>query len=367
MKKVITTIFLICCLFINLIPAASADKYVFQDVTEGCGYRAAIEDLYDANIITGHGGKFRPKSKTTYAEAITMLERAFGDENNLPEWKWWKTQDEAYKSWNNTWTSLVDENTVYTDKIPRNEAIRLLFDIVDFKTDIFYVKAISNQMIQLLKILQYKMTPDLVGCDYISREKFCCLVNWMRNEGINNVQNFNLVIESNIISYHFNDDKTEKNQTAVETATFTGLITVPQCVIKAFIQNKGTIEIYDNNIWSESYTGPYLRYAGFYTSKNKSIKIRCDKYWGIIHELGHFVTFTYPSGKNRAQEIFNNGDEVSKIVSIAKSDYAETNELEFFAEAFRVYCSNPKSIQEQMPNTYQLIIDAIEYLEINYN
>ena len=76
----------------------------------------------------------------------------------------------------------------------------------------------------------------------------------------------------------------------------------------------------------------------------------------IIHEIGHFVNdyLHMYSSKPENKQLFYS--EASKL-----SSYAETNDREFFAEAFRLYIAEPQILELVSPDSYDMVNTAIRY------
>ncbi len=75
----------------------------------------------------------------------------------------------------------------------------------------------------------------------------------------------------------------------------------------------------------------------------------------VIHEMGHYVNDVLDnfSGRTENKEIF--ATEASKI-----SQYAMSNDREFFAEAFRLYITDPELLALLSEKSYSLVEQAIK-------
>lgn len=75
----------------------------------------------------------------------------------------------------------------------------------------------------------------------------------------------------------------------------------------------------------------------------------------VIHEMGHYVNDVLDgfSGRTENKEIF--ATEASKI-----SQYAMSNDREYFAEAFRLYITEPKLLAVISEESYSLVEQAVK-------
>lgn len=101
----------------------------------------------------------------------------------------------------------------------------------------------------------------------------------------------------------------------------------------------------------------------------------------IIHEMGHFIDSKFGKGdeicsassefismfkKYKKKENGGNDergfveDVLHDIETICYREYAFTNEGEFFAESYEMYCAYPKEFKEKYPDVYQYIKECID-------
>ena len=78
----------------------------------------------------------------------------------------------------------------------------------------------------------------------------------------------------------------------------------------------------------------------------------------VIHEMGHYVNDVLDgfSGRTENKEIF--ATEASKI-----GQYAMSNDREYFAEAFRLYITEPKLLAVISEESYSLVEQAVKKME----
>lgn len=78
----------------------------------------------------------------------------------------------------------------------------------------------------------------------------------------------------------------------------------------------------------------------------------------VIHEMGHYVNDILDNFSSRTEnkEIFTT--EASKI-----SQYAMSNDREYFAEAFRLYITDPELLAVISQESYSLVEQAVKKME----
>lgn len=133
---------------------------------------------------------------------------------------------------------------------------------------------------------------------------------------------------------------------------------IPEKIRNVFEQKGFLIKITEWDITEEAYA-PYGGYNGTGTIKavldyeQKKLYVNDEFPTAIIHEIGHFVNnYLHISSRPENQQLFYT--EASKI-----SSYAETNDREFFAEAFRLYISVPQILALVSPDSYDMVNTAI--------
>lgn len=136
-------------------------------------------------------------------------------------------------------------------------------------------------------------------------------------------------------------------------------LAVPEMVRNTFESSGFHIKMTEWDVQQEAYA-PYGGYHGYgqiqaVLDYEKKILFVNDEYPNsIIHEMGHFVNdylhlySSYPENK----KVYCS--EASKI-----SSYAETNDREFFAEAFRLYITDPQILKLISPDTYNMVDASI--------
>lgn len=91
--------------------------------------------------------------------------------------------------------------------------------------------------------------------------------------------------------------------------------------------------------------------------KQKKLYINDEFPNTVIHEMGHFVNDYLHIYSSRPEN-----KQLFRTEAMKLSHYSETNEREFFAEAFRLYVSEPQLLKLISPNTYTMINTAIQII-----
>lgn len=134
---------------------------------------------------------------------------------------------------------------------------------------------------------------------------------------------------------------------------------VPEKVRNAFESNGFHIKMTEWDVQQEAYA-PYGGYHGYgqiqaVLDYEKKMLFVNDEYPNsVIHEMGHFVNNYLHLYSSRPENRKMYCSEASKI-----SSYAETNDKEFFAEAFRLYITNSQILKLISPDTYNMVDASI--------
>ena len=106
------------------------------------------------------------------------------------------------------------------------------------------------------------------------------------------------------------------------------------------------------------YVDPYLKkYSGVFSVSNHRITVK-NTDTSVYHELGHFVSFVAGQycDTNEFKNIYNS--EKNNYVGNNKS-YVISSASEYFAESYRDYLLNNKSLKAKRPKTYSAISKAL--------
>lgn len=134
---------------------------------------------------------------------------------------------------------------------------------------------------------------------------------------------------------------------------------VPEKVRKVFEEQGFRIKMTEWDVAEEAYA-PYGGYHGIgkvkavFDYERKMLYVNDEWPEEIVHEMGHFVNdyLKMYSSLPENRELYRT--ECSKI-----SYYAEENEREFFAEAFRLYVFEPIFLQVISPEVYAMVDLAV--------
>lgn len=134
---------------------------------------------------------------------------------------------------------------------------------------------------------------------------------------------------------------------------------VPEKVRIAFETNGFIIKMTEWDVQEEAFA-PYGGYHGYgqiqavLDYEKKTLFVNDEYPNSVIHEMGHFINnylHCYSSKLNNKKVYFSEAKKVSL--------YAETNDREFFAEAFRLYITDPQILKLISPDTYHMVDASI--------
>lgn len=134
---------------------------------------------------------------------------------------------------------------------------------------------------------------------------------------------------------------------------------IPEKIRKAFADNGFLIKMSEWDVAEEAYA-PYGGYEGIgkvkavFDYEKKILYVNDEWPMEIVHEMGHFVNDylnMYSSLPENKVLFYNESDKISI--------YAETNDREFFAEAFRLYIMEPILLQSISPSVYIMVDVAV--------
>lgn len=134
---------------------------------------------------------------------------------------------------------------------------------------------------------------------------------------------------------------------------------IPQKIRTAFESRGFLIKMTEQDVAEEAYA-PYGGYHGIGRIKavtdyeRKMIYVNDEWPNAVIHEMGHFLNNSLGMYSSRPEnrELFYR--EAGKI-----SLYAKSNDREYFAEAFRLYVTEPQLLRMISPGSYTLVEKAV--------
>jgi len=142
--------------------------------------------------------------------------------------------------------------------------------------------------------------------------------------------------------------------TTTTTTKYRGVISVEKLAPKAHSSVKNAF----NQLGFKIYVDPYLKkYSGVFSVSNHRITVK-NTDTSVYHELGHFVSFVAGQycDTNEFKNIYNS--EKNNYVGNNKS-YVTSSASEYFAESYRDYLLNNKSLKAKRPKTYSAISRAL--------
>lgn len=134
---------------------------------------------------------------------------------------------------------------------------------------------------------------------------------------------------------------------------------VPEKVRSVFEEQGFQIKMTEWDVAEEAYA-PYGGYHGIgkvkavFDYERKMLFVNDEWPEEIVHEMGHFVNDFLKMHSSLSENIEMYRTECSKI-----SFYAEENEREFFAEAFRLYILEPNLLELISHNIYAMVENSI--------
>ena len=138
---------------------------------------------------------------------------------------------------------------------------------------------------------------------------------------------------------------------------------IPESIRTAFERDGFRIKMTEWDVAEKAYV-PYGGYHGIGRVKavtdyeRKMIYVNDEWPNSILHEMGHYVNDSLEMYSSRPEnrEIFQR--EAAKI-----SSYAQSNDREYFAEAFRLYVTEPVLLRMISPESIELLTGAMQVWE----
>ena len=102
-----------------------------------------------------------------------------------------------------------------------------------------------------------------------------------------------------------------------------------------------------------------VNYSGKFDSRARTITMRKENDDAIYHEMGHFLMFMANNLDTTSEAASVYAAEKSKYTGANKT-YVNQNAAEYFAEAYRDYCTAKSSLKSSRPQTYALVQKALD-------
>lgn len=347
----------------------------FSDVPDTHPYADDILSLAEKGIVKGDGSGFAPDRILTAAEAITMLERMYGNPESLPDWAWWSYpeypendhQKETVKSWSNIW--MWDNEEFYSGKpyyhkqITVQKAIYMLLEITDINLPGYEKKNSSGTVsdsIYMMAFLGYPIdTYDEGNAErLITRGEFAHLLVWLYNRIISEQAVFPNNDAINSVPVKFCNQNTTKGNLTTRLYWIQAQLAMaylPNTILDSFTQQGYTLKIMDTYTWVRQ-EPDHVSSSGVFSVTNKEICIRSNCTNTMLHEFGHFASKYTDGSKIAAEEILaRHPEEIGAFCKAIGRDYPASSISEFVAEAFSLYLTNPKSVWTTAPDICPLL------------
>ncbi len=136
---------------------------------------------------------------------------------------------------------------------------------------------------------------------------------------------------------------------------------LPTKITDTFFENGWQVILTTKNIEETYWDGEYIgKIAGITVYGDKRIYIQA-KQSSIesvtIHEFGHYLDYI-SNRVSKTPEFMACYEEEQDTEAL--SDYAKTNSMEFFAEAFELYILDEELARKEIPNTVVIIEETLE-------
>ena len=320
----------------------------------------AIDYLVGHGIVQGDGsGSYAPDRAITPAEAITALERAFGDTSRLPQ---------AWSAWNgyhSDWFTPSDMTGGYYDSgITVNAASHMLLSVngmTDLPPALYgYPPDDTAPSYTTLEIYGYDFS-GIASTSYMTRNDFFNVTAWAM-ESLDQTVPESGYAPSVTIQIE-NCSSTYANDLLV-AQILNALIQLPDRLVQEYVDNEYVIilktgESYSSHV--QTYDDDAMRKSVAYYSDNfgkgGKIVLSATNEQYIWHEFGHYVYY-HNNVTSVTDSIFRT-TEPDGVATITGQDYCKTNSKEFFAEAFCCYFYAPASLSEYSPGIYRVVDGVI--------
>lgn len=363
----------------------------FSDVTKETKHYESIMYLQEKGIITGEkDSRFRPDDKITVREALTMLEIAFGNPDNLPDWNEWVVMSDNWADYKTDWEVDTDQFLGnYLGGVRLETASRLLLSVngckavdattlginpkvwgMDNTENQNERKSVRETPINSLILRGYDKN-NFEGKDcytYITRAEFCDMVAWADKEIAKEKENgstekLEIKIDGKITSpieyTYVGDSLTDKEKVIFISKVVSDCLSVPDWLMQSYIKDGNKLFIVEEDEYIKKFPQYKDSQALHVTHPNgkQIIYVKEGKH-GIevaIHEFGHYLHSKSAIRDKRIKEIME--QEADGLSGVMRSTYCKTNIYEYFAEAFEAYMTYPKELAKKAPMTYKAMDD----------
>lgn len=332
----------------------------FSDVSEETQYYDSIMALANEGIISGfEDGTFKPNKNILVREALTIIEKTFGNKENLPEWEKWEELTRIGHVYKTDWD--LNPTLFFNDYLGAVTYELAGHFIIESSRSEFlapYAFNLSSNFEYFDNLQVRGFHTENQPYKMMTRAEFCDVVVWAK-QNIYTLPELNANIPD-IISYSGYEDELEKF--SEDTRVVTSILRTPEWLLNYYSSSNGTIKIVHSDNWSK-FCDDNLA-IGFYehSYNNPKIYIRSVTPSVLLHELGHFIYFekniSFPT------DIYNK--DIDAMKKITFSEYCETSKAEYFAEAFQAYILNKDKVELYTPDTFEFIDNICKNLEEKY-
>lgn len=378
MVKKITSLILSVLLVMGSISVVSAENLVmedkfnlvsedkdfimhYKDVAEGTKFYESIEYVYLKGGISD-AEFFRPNDYILRAEVFTILEKMFGNPENLPkDWKDWEGSSKYKSTWEFDRTLIKDD---YYSVCSKNLAAHLVLSIldIDYLRNIEFLGFEDNRfnINYYNTLLVYGIADNVVGYDKIwtgiTRAEFCRLIHYLSERKNDLKLPFDIFEETGCkISFErFNESDNLDNY---KCSIMNDMSKIPKNIIEKF--NKQGYKI---RVFPDKYKGSYSftdEVAGMYLDNSREIRLVDYGVDSLVHEIGHYIGFyknSYVTGLLK----FKKTEEYDKLHKVVGRSYYTTSNHEYFAEVFDAYINYSERFIEYCPLTYEYIDNIVK-------
>lgn len=359
-RKIISLLLslLIFCGNINVVNAEniSTNQFNLYEAYGNIEYDNAIKFVYDNGGMLG-GEEFNPGDKITVAEVFIILERMYGNPNNLPKnMEGWNGTSTYKRTWK--FDEILIKNQ-YNSLASRKLAAHLIFSILDIESfKNFHIKNdylffIESGMYQEDVIDKYTIT---FFDSALTKAEFCYMLEFIYNNedkfrfpfNMEKINNLNIKLE------RFSEDY---NKNKLLYFLYKQIDEIPDSIMNKFNERKFKIIIFPSKF--KKFYNMAEEYSGMYFDNLREIRLADNGIETFVHEIGHFVGYYKKSYENDLMK-FKNTEEYNNFFNVLNSDYYTKNKYEYFAEVFYSYFKCPEILKEHCPLTYDYIDNVIK-------
>lgn len=327
----------------------------YKDVSIETEYLDSILFVYKKGGLSD-SDYFRPNDYITRAEVFTILEKIFGNEDNLPKkWEDWSGVSTYKSTWEFDRTIVKDD---YFASCSYNLAAHLVLNILDIE----YLKNLecldlsgSEFFVNYYNTLIVYGMPNSLEVDNIwagiTRSEFCQMVDFVYNNKDKWELPFDLKEETGLRITFERFDK-DSNLDNYKCSILNDVNKLPKNIITSFNRKGFKIRVFPSKY--KSYYNFTEEVAGMYVHRSKEIRLVDYGMDSFIHEIGHYVGFcntNYVSGLLK----FKNTEEYEKLDKVLGRSYYTTDNDEYFAEVFNAYINYSGKLKKDCPSIYEYI------------